>query len=283
MDHVMARLRGEQVTDERQKEAGYVAVNNKSMEDLASADLTAAQLKICLAILRLTWGYNKKEDRISYGQIQELTNLPKQTISKEIARLVEYNVITRSNYKARKIATFGYQKYTEWWKLPNRKEIARKKFGCSPTDEQMICSPASEQIKIDCSPAVEQICSPASDTPKTEIQKDITLGDKPKPDPKPKSDHKKVMDYYHDKFVEKFGEKPIIAGGKDGQLIKQIIAAHGVEKTIERLDLFFTIGDPWIKDTGYTIGVFYASLNKLIAAEKRSTETSDKRGGPKHR
>lgn len=44
---------------------GYTRFANELLEAIASADLTARQLKVMLAYVRKTYGFNKKTDRIS--------------------------------------------------------------------------------------------------------------------------------------------------------------------------------------------------------------------------
>lgn len=43
---------------------GYTRFANELLEAIASADLTARQLKVMLAYVRKTYGFNKKTDRI---------------------------------------------------------------------------------------------------------------------------------------------------------------------------------------------------------------------------
>lgn len=90
-------------------------------------------------------------------------------------------------------------------------------------------------------------------------------------DPSSAAGKKKVtiIDYYHDKFVEKFGEKPHINGGKDGGLMKKVASTYGEARAKELLDVFFESRDPFIQQSGYTIGVFYSQINKLLTVKKR--------------
>ncbi|HCO7285777.1 TPA: NinE family protein [Escherichia coli] len=51
---------------------GYTRFANELLEAIASADLTARQLKVMLAYVRKTYGFNKKTDRIADEQIAQL-------------------------------------------------------------------------------------------------------------------------------------------------------------------------------------------------------------------
>lgn len=83
-----------------------------------------------------------------------------------------------------------------------------------------------------------------------------------------KNSPKEVIDYYHDSFIKKFGEKPIISGGKDAAIMKKIITSYGTPKTKELLDRFFESKDEFVINSGYTIGVFATQINKLITQAK---------------
>ena len=77
------------------------------------------------------------------------------------------------------------------------------------------------------------------------------------------SDHQSLIGFYHDTFLEKFGVKPQIDGKKDGQLIARLLKAHGFDAVRANLAQFFVSDDPFIKSTGYTLGVFKSTFNKL--------------------
>ncbi|KAL8195940.1 UNVERIFIED_CONTAM: hypothetical protein K2H54_000268 [Gekko kuhli] len=55
---------------------GYTRIANELYEALIGADLTKHQLKVVLAVLRKTYGFNQTHDRISNGQLAEMTGLP---------------------------------------------------------------------------------------------------------------------------------------------------------------------------------------------------------------
>jgi len=88
---------------------------------------------------------------------------------------------------------------------------------------------------------------------------------------KPKNpDIKVFIDYYHDQFLSKFEEKPIIDGGKDGAIIGKLLKTHSLERLKELINAFFNSKDPFIQQSGYTIGVFKTQINKLLTENKRS-------------
>ncbi|HCP5445480.1 TPA: replication protein [Escherichia coli] len=72
---------------------GYTRFANELLEAIASADLTARQLKIMLAYVRKTYGFNKKTDRIADEQIAQLTGLSRQNVNKAKKELISMNCL----------------------------------------------------------------------------------------------------------------------------------------------------------------------------------------------
>ena len=67
---------------------GFTRIANELLEAIASADLTARQLKLMLAYIRKTYGFNKKSDRIADEQIAQLTGLSRQNVNKAKKELI---------------------------------------------------------------------------------------------------------------------------------------------------------------------------------------------------
>ena len=80
-------LRGADIGD------GYTRFANELLEAIASADLTARQLKVMLAYVRKTYGFNKKTDRIADEQIAQLTGLSRQNVNKAKKELISMNCL----------------------------------------------------------------------------------------------------------------------------------------------------------------------------------------------
>ena len=93
-------------------------------------------------------------------------------------------------------------------------------------------------------------------------------------------DVKAFIDYYHDRFLSLFGEKPIIDGGKDGAIVKRLLGTYGFERLKGLLDAFFESQDPFIQKSGYTIGVFKTQINKLLT-ERGGKSGAYKRSDPR--
>jgi len=91
-----------------------------------------------------------------------------------------------------------------------------------------------------------------------------------------------VLAYYTTKHKEVIGAPYMPMWGKDLKLLKMIVAVYGVEYTHKLIDAFFDYGltDDWIKDRGFTIGIFHSQINKLlIVVRNKKIEEKDEEVG----
>ncbi|HDL7113833.1 TPA: replication protein [Yersinia enterocolitica] len=72
---------------------GYTRIANELLEAIAGADLTARQLKVMIAVIRKTYGYQKKLDRIADIQIADITGLSRQNVNKAKKELLSMNCL----------------------------------------------------------------------------------------------------------------------------------------------------------------------------------------------
>ncbi len=70
----------------------FTPIHTRFIEDWLS-ELTHAELRVHLVIMRLTWGYGKRVDTISYAQIIEVSRLSRSTVRRAIAVLREYGLL----------------------------------------------------------------------------------------------------------------------------------------------------------------------------------------------
>ncbi len=78
-----------------QLENGYTRIANEVLENLVNTPLLGAEFQVLLFIIRKTYGYNKKQDRISFTQFEKGTGISRQTINKTIKNLVAKGMIVK--------------------------------------------------------------------------------------------------------------------------------------------------------------------------------------------
>lgn len=92
---------------------GYVRLATMILEEMAGADFTKRQFKVILAVIRLTYGWNKARDRIANSQISEIARLPVKRVSETRVQLLKMNVLTASGQQ------IGLNKNVSEWVLPH--------------------------------------------------------------------------------------------------------------------------------------------------------------------
>jgi phage replication O-like protein O len=90
---------------------GYTRFANELLEAIASADLTARQLKVMLAYVRKTFGFNKKSDRIADEQIAQVTGLSRQNVNKAKKELISMSCLFMDGNK------IGVNKEVSAWRF----------------------------------------------------------------------------------------------------------------------------------------------------------------------
>lgn len=103
-------------------EDGYTRIANKLLEAVLSAELTARQLKIVMAVIRKTYGFNKKSDRITNTQIADITGIHHTHVCKAKNELLERKILITNGRE------IGVNKVVSEWKneiSQNSKTLAK--------------------------------------------------------------------------------------------------------------------------------------------------------------
>lgn len=106
-----------------QKENGYTAIANEIIENLISYGLTGGELGMCIFVIRKTYGFGKKQDRISLSQFQKALRLTRPGICRIKKRLVNWRLLVYSNNLVK------FNKNWESWvvnqRLPSKPAVNR--------------------------------------------------------------------------------------------------------------------------------------------------------------
>lgn len=99
-----------------QIEDGFTRIADELLEALCGCSLTSREYAVALCVIRKTYGWNKKTDRISASQIVEMTGVPRSRVSGVLTSLAEKNVISFHGERRRGITpSVGIQKdHTRW-------------------------------------------------------------------------------------------------------------------------------------------------------------------------
>lgn len=105
----------------------YTRISNEMLEAIYSADLSKAQYKALLYIIRKTIGWNKDVDCISVKRMAEETGQQRRTMLKAVNDLEKMNIISvnRSAGHAGKITLEPVSKWTPVSKTTHTKDISK--------------------------------------------------------------------------------------------------------------------------------------------------------------
>ena len=100
-----------------QVEDGYTRLANALIESLARARLNGRELSVALAVVRLTYGFQKRSDRIAASQLASLTGIPAKKIGPLLASLEAKHVLVVERRGSGRIPTLGIDKRTTRWPM----------------------------------------------------------------------------------------------------------------------------------------------------------------------
>jgi phage replication O-like protein O len=126
-----------------QCEDGYTRIANELLEALCRIRIPGESMQIFLMILRKTYGFGKKEDRISLFQFHS-TGIIKSHIPRAVEKLKLMNLITQKGNEYGLI--YGINKdYKSWQPLP--KKVTKSQKGKGITQKGNLALPKKGTTK----------------------------------------------------------------------------------------------------------------------------------------
>lgn len=100
---------------EIQPDKNWTRINNSILELLATTNFTARELRCLLFLFRTTYGFNRKEQAISYTEWEQGTNMRRAHIHATLQGLVARKVIVKTDTGTRSKSVWAFNKYFEQW------------------------------------------------------------------------------------------------------------------------------------------------------------------------
>ncbi len=105
-----------------QLEDGYTRIANELLDAIIRARLSRRQYSVLLAVIRKTYGYNRKTTPISIRQIATMTGLDRANVIRTIRELVKMAVLVRNEMPVSRdgaqVFEMGLNKHYGQWHLP---------------------------------------------------------------------------------------------------------------------------------------------------------------------
>lgn len=99
-----------------QTKNGYTRIANEILEALIRTNLSGHGFRLCLLVIRKTYGFGKKEDAISLSQMAKISGLTKSRCSQIINVLEDQNIITVSDFCNGLTKKYRFNKDFDTWK-----------------------------------------------------------------------------------------------------------------------------------------------------------------------
>lgn len=103
-----------------QKENGYLSIANEIVDRLIGLGLSGREFEAMLFVIRKTYGFNKKKDRISLSQFERSMGVRRSVVCKTINKLVAYRILARSD------GVYEFNKNWEQWVVAKRRLGSRQ-------------------------------------------------------------------------------------------------------------------------------------------------------------
>jgi len=147
-------------------ENGYCKLANELLEEICKQDISGAQFQLLMAIVRCTYGYNKKADRVTNTYLAELTGLGLSAIKSGLQKLEQRNIITVQKSGIMKLVAIN--KMISDWQNSGSKKLAytRNKAAIATDNSSRNCNHKKPQL--------QQVVAAIVTTPKTTYQIQLT-------------------------------------------------------------------------------------------------------------
>ncbi len=120
-----------------QPENGYSRIANEILEALAMTHLSPNEVRVLWVIIRQTYGWGKKSNKLPVSQISEMTGLHKENVSRSLKNLKSRLIVIATDNKR-----IGLNKnYDQWLSIP----ITNK----AKYDQILPSTPEKKVINID--------------------------------------------------------------------------------------------------------------------------------------
>jgi len=113
-----------------QLENGYTQIANEILEALARVNIGYGNARILYAVLRKTYGWSKKEDKISISQFEEITGLSRRMVIYSIQNLEAKKILIVKRKRGRgnvnEINEISFNKNYEEWVVQRKSKQYQK-------------------------------------------------------------------------------------------------------------------------------------------------------------
>ncbi len=206
-----------------QKENGYTAIANEILEALARTRIPGQARQVLDAILRRTYGWNKKRDLISLSQLSQDTGLSRQHVLRARDKLIVMNIVDPKKGTGGRLSYSLQKDYTKWRGDPNLGRGTPKRVQGDPKKGTGVY------------PNLGPEGDPKKGHTKDKYKDSIKTSSKD-------NRHQDAVSYWHDKYLKLIGFK-YVGETKDFKHIKELLVGFTDEQYCGVVDYMMATDD----------------------------------------
>jgi len=258
-----------------QKEDGYTPIANDILDALAKTRIAGTARQVLDAIIRKTYGWNKRWDVISLSQLSKATGLSRQHVLRARDKLIIMRLLLPKKVTGSGLSYCFNKDYEQWRPLPKKvtpkRGVPKKGNRVYPKKVTEVLPKMGTKVL----PKMVHTKETLKDSKDT-IQKTF-LPAKPDvvdPDSISPSHHKAAVDYWHEKYLDEIGFKYTKFDGKEGKHVKEMLEIFTLRQFKCLVDYILTTNaDPWIADGRRTIPILYSIRDSIVQRLKNGKPT----------
>lgn len=135
-------------TGKPQLENGYVRIATELFDQFQSLYLSPNEWKILMCVIRKTYGWRKKEDKISLSQFQKSTKISRPNVHRAIKTLVAKQILVAKQSTAATVYSVNTV-YSEWSNIGGSRGsgvVAKQIRGGSQTDKRVVAKQSTKLV-----------------------------------------------------------------------------------------------------------------------------------------
>ena len=246
-----------------QVEDGHTRIADPVLEALMKAKLTGTQWDLVMAIIRMTWGWGKKEDYLSLTQFQKLTGRHRNQIARELTALQKRNIIQQTQKPTlKRAAKWKFNKDWEAWVSPSRVT------GVSPSRVTPKSSSVTDEVPQPVGVTLEGDQSPPKLTYKRKKNKRRNKNAAPSvADPR----FQPLKKFFHERYEEIRGTK-LVTDGSDYAGLRKLLKQNpefSLEDLQQAAVRYLRSDKPFYVDQGHPLRYWANNINPFLPGRKQ--------------
>ncbi len=279
-----------------QLEDGYTRLANDLVEALARTDITGCEFRVALAVIRDTYGWNRKEATIGGKRMAKLTGIEDRAFLSRLARqLQSKGIITRVIVWGLPARYTFNKDYTKWLTNSTDPRVSTDLEVSTAQEVHDSTDPAynsSTDREVNPPPPVP----PPSPSKDMKDMKGKVLSSPDGSDPPPADDPPTcgwcsnpktqtagvpyLQQQYHDRYLKAFGKCPKGFVGIAGSTFKHLLTVEHLTDTeiVKAIDNLLLSDAEWVQTGEYSVSLLRNNTQKFLVHPARPLPSAPKGG-----